>query len=403
VKVGAMTQTPRRLIALAFGVGMLVWSLGLFGPAAILPYLESERGWSVAMISVAITGHFLVSALVVAAMPEIHRAIGLRGTVIAGAIAVYAGFIAWATVPLPYFLFLAALLSGFGLACGSSATINAIISVGFASNRAKALGIALNGTAFGGVLLLPLLTFGGRTFGWEWTLAILGSAAVVILVWMSTVLNDAGKTNGLTQSAGPRDTPMSRRALIRSPRFLSLALAFAIAIFVQVGIYSQLINHLRPMLGIDGATFAMTGCIVLAIAGRSAVAWNIGQANRRVVAAASFLMQAAGVFALAFAPGPVGAVLGCVLFALGLGNLPLLPPLIVQQEFDEQSFTLVVSTVSAVSQIILAFGPMTFGLLYAASGAYTLPFAIGSLLYVVAALTVMLHARVEPRPGDATE
>ena len=80
-----MTQTPRRLIALAFGVGMLVWSLGLFGPAAILPYLESERGWSVAMISVAITGHFLVSALVVAAMPEIHRAIGLRGTVIAGA------------------------------------------------------------------------------------------------------------------------------------------------------------------------------------------------------------------------------------------------------------------------------------------------------------------------------
>ena len=33
---------PRRLIALAFGVGMLVWSLGLFGPAAILPYFQSD-------------------------------------------------------------------------------------------------------------------------------------------------------------------------------------------------------------------------------------------------------------------------------------------------------------------------------------------------------------------------
>ncbi len=134
-----MTEKPPRLIALAFGVGMLVWSLGLFGPAAILPYLQSERGWSVAMISAAITAHFLASALVVAAMPEIHRAIGLRGTVMAGAIAIYAGFIAWVTIPLPYFLFFAALLSGCGLACGSSATVNAIISAGFSTGRAKAL------------------------------------------------------------------------------------------------------------------------------------------------------------------------------------------------------------------------------------------------------------------------
>ena len=55
-----------------------------------------------------------------------------------------------------------------------------------------------------------------------------------------------------------------------------------------------------------------------------------------------------------------------------------------------------ISTVSAVNQIILAFGPMTFGMLYAASGAYTLPFAIGSLLYLVAAITVMLHGAQRP-------
>ncbi len=390
------TEKPRRLIALAFIVGMLVWSLGLFGPAAILPYLQSERGWSVALISTAITAHFLVSALVVAAMPEIHRAITLRGTVLAGAIAIYAGFVAWVLVPSPYLLFAAALLSGFGLACGSSATINAIIGAGFSTGRAKALGIALNGTALGGVFFLQVLTLGGRAIGWEWTIASLGAAAVVILLWMLPALNSAPAKTGAAPSIGPAAAPMNRWTLLRSPRFLSLTLGFAIAVFVQIGIYSQLINHLRPMLGLDGATWAMTGCVVLAITGRSAVAWNIGEANRRVVAALSFIMQAVGVIALALAPGPAVALLGCVLFGLGLGNLPLLPPLIIQQEFDEQSFTLVISTVSAVNQIILAFGPMTFGLLYAASGAYTLPFAIGSLLYVVAALTVMLHARAAP-------
>ena len=398
-----MTESPRRLIALAFSVGLLVWSLGLFGPAAILPYLQSERGWPVALISTAITAHFLMGALVVAVMPEIHRTIGLRATVIAGAIAIYAGFVAWATVPSPYLLFFAALLSGCGLACGSSATVNAIISAGAVPDRAKALGIALNGAAFGGVLILQVLTLGGRTLGWDWTIALLGCAAVVILLWMSAALDRAPGKDGVMAKTGPLAAPMSRRALLRSPRFLSLTLAFAIAVFVQIGIYSQLINHLRPMLGLDGATLAMTGCVVLAITGRSAVAWNIGQANRRIVAAASFIMQAVGVIALALASGPAVALLGCVLFGLGLGNLPLLPPLIVQQEFDEQSFTLVVSTVSAVNQIILAFGPMTFGLLYAASGAYTLPFALGSLLYVVAAVTVMLHARAEPRPAHVAE
>ena len=391
-----MTERRGALIALAFGVGLLVWSLGLFGPAAILPYLHSERGWSVSVISAAITVHFLASALIVSAMPEVHRALGLRLTVIAGAVAVYLGFIAWTLVPAPQFLFLAAIMSGAGLACGSSATVNAIIGSGFTTGRAKALGIALNGAALGGIVLLPLLSLGGRYLGLTWTLALLGAATLVVLLLMSSALGRLGTGVATSAPAGsaPAAVPMSRRALFRSANFRSLALSFSIAIFVQVGIYSQLINHLRPMFGIDGATFAMTGCILLAITGRSAVAWNIGQANRRHVAALTFLMQAAGVVTLAFATTPVVAIAGCVLFGLGLGNLPLLPPLIAQQEFDEKDFVLVVASASAVNQIILAFGPISLGLLYEASGTYSLPFAIGSVLYLVAAAVVMIHANL---------
>jgi MFS family permease len=395
-----MTDKRGGLVALAFGVGMLVWSLGLFAPAAILTYLHIRHGWPVSIISAAITVHFLASALVVSVMPEVHRTLGLRATVMAGAAAIYLGFIAWTLMPAPHFLFLAAILSGAGLACGSSATVNAIIGSGFTTGRAKALGIALNGAALGGIVLLPLLTLGGRHLGLTWTLALLGAATLIVLLLMSSALGRLG-TGGVTSAPGsaPVAAQMTRRALFRSANFRSLALSFSIAIFVQVGIYSQLINHLRPMFGIDGATFAMTGCILLAITGRSAVAWNIGQANRRHVAALSFLMQAAGVVALAFATSPIVAIAGCVLFGLGLGNLPLLPPLIAQQEFDEKDFVLVVASASAVNQIILAFGPISLGLLYEASGTYSLPFAIGSVLYLAAAAVVMLHAK--PRAGAA--
>lgn len=392
------------LVALAFGVALLVWSLGLFAPAAILSYLHTRHGWPVSVISAAVTAHFLTSALVVSAMPEVHRSLGLRGTVMAGAVAIYCGFIAWTLMPGPYFLFFAAIVSGAGLACGSSATVNAIIGSGFATGRAKALGTAINGAALGGIVLLPLLTVGGRYFGLTWTLALLGLASLAALLLMSSALGRI-QTGGAASAPGsaPPAAQMTRRALFRLPRFRSLALSFSIAIFVQVGIYSQLINHLRPMFGIDGATYAMTGCIALAIAGRSAVAWNIGETNRRVVAALTFLMQAAGVVALAFAATPAVAIAGCVMFGLSLGNLPLLPPLIAQQEFDEKDFVLVVASVSAVSQVIVAFGPISLGLLYEASGTYTLPFAVGSALYLVAAAVVMLHAKGERRRVGAVQ
>lgn len=388
------------LVAFAFCVGMVIWSLGLFGPAAILPYLHDQRGWSVPVISAAVTVHFLVSALVVALMPELHRVLGLRGTVITGVIAIYIGFIGWVLVPLVGLLFFAAIVSGVGLACGSAATVSAIVSLGFVTDRAKALGIALNGTAVGGMLLLPLLSLSGNHVGLQWTLALLGGLAFVGLLWMSTCLARFTGGRGGPAAARKPVARLTRGDLFRTARFRSLAFAFSIAVFIQIGIYSQLISHLRPILGADGAALAMTGCVALAILGRFAVAWRIGHANRRRVAAANFLMQAIGVVALALATEPMLALAGCILFGLGLGNLPLLPPLIAQEEFAESEFGLVVATVSAINQIVLAFGPIFFGIVYELGGTYSVPFMIGAMLYLVAAGTIMLHANPKLRPSQ---
>jgi len=187
----------------------------------------------------------------------------------------------------------------------------------------------------GGVLLLPLLSLGAGHLGLRWTLAMLGLLAFVLLLGMSKVIDRLGSGRGEPQSEkSPPATKLTRRDLLGTARFRSLALSFSVAIFIQVGIYSQLINRLRPVLGFDGAAFAMTGCMSLAIFGRLALSWYIGQINQRAVAALNFLMQSIGMIALAVATEPLLAIAGCVLFGLGLGNLPLLPPLIVQEEFE---------------------------------------------------------------------
>jgi len=386
------------LVAFAFCVALVAWSLGLFGPAAVLPYLHEQKGWSISLISAAVTAHFFVSALCVAIMPEIHGVLGIRGTAITASVSVYLGFIAWVVSPLPGLLFLAAIVSGFGLACGSLATVSAIVSLGFTTDRAKALGIALNGTAIGGVLLLPLLSLGAQRFGLPGTLTTLGLLSLVVLLAMSKVIDRLGAGSGdLPPANNPPTAKLTRRDLLRTARFRSLALAFSVAVFIQVGVYSQLINRLRPVLGFDGAALAMTGCVALAILGRFAVSWYTGQTNWRKVAAANFLMQSIGMVALALATEPILAIAGCVLFGLGLGNLPLLPPLIAHEEFEQSEFGLVVATVSAINQIVLAFGPVFFGTLYELTGTYSFPFMIGAMLYVVASATIMLHVNARLR------
>jgi hypothetical protein len=50
-----------------------------------------------------------------------------------------------------------------------------------------------------------------------------------------------------------------------------------------------------------------------------------------------------GVGILATATAPAMLYLGCALFGLGVGNTPLLPGLLVQQEFPKQHFARIVS------------------------------------------------------------
>lgn len=56
--------------------------------------LHASKGWPVAMISGAITAHFLVGAAPIVYLPEAHRSIGLAQTTIIGAVLAGAGIVA---------------------------------------------------------------------------------------------------------------------------------------------------------------------------------------------------------------------------------------------------------------------------------------------------------------------
>ena len=56
------------------------------------------------------------------------------------------------------------------------------------------------------------------------------------------------------------------------------------------------------------------------------------------------------------------------MFGFSVGNLITLPSLIVQREFDPRSFGVLVSLLTAITQITYAFGPGVIGALRDLSG-----------------------------------
>lgn len=143
-----------------FGAGV-----GYYGPSVYLQTLHSSRGWPISTISAAITTHFLLSAAVVAFLPEIHRRFGVAWSTIAGSILVAVGICGWGNARELWQLFPAASLSGAGFALIGGAAINAMVTPWFDRDRPKALSTALNGASIGGRHFCPPL---GRTnrSGW---------------------------------------------------------------------------------------------------------------------------------------------------------------------------------------------------------------------------------------------
>ena len=60
-----------RVVGAAFVLAVFGWGLGFYGPPIYLEAVREAHGWSVPLVSSAVTVHFLVGALVIANLPRI--------------------------------------------------------------------------------------------------------------------------------------------------------------------------------------------------------------------------------------------------------------------------------------------------------------------------------------------
>jgi len=402
----------RQVLAAAFLLAVLGWGLGFYGPPIYLHAVQAARGWPVALVSAAVTTHFLVGALVVANLPALYRRFGLAAVTKAGGAALAAGVAAWALAATPWQLFAATLISGAGWATAGGAAVNAIVSPWFVRTRPAALSTAYNGASIGGVIFSPLWVAAIGALGFPAAALIVGLIVALTLwalgeFWFSRTPGGMGLApdgdapgSAVPLAASPGAKPLPRDRLWRDVKFLTLAAGMALGLFAQIGLIAHLFSLMVPALGDTLAGLAMGAATAAAIAGRTLVGWLMpAGADRRLIACANYAVQILGSLALIAAAGtsvPL-ILLGVLLFGVGIGNATSLPPLIAQVEFVPKDVSRVVALIVAVSQAAYAFAPAAFGLIRgidggADTGAARLFFAAAALVQVLA-IAVFLAGR----------
>lgn len=393
-----------KVVSAAFILAIFAWGIGFYGVGIFIATLSASHAWPVGTLSAAVTFHFLVSAGLVALLPDLHRRFGVAAITRAGALASAIGLLGWGFAPSPWWLAPAAALTGVGWALCSGAAINAMLMPWFDRRRPAALAMAYNGASVGGIAMTPF---------WAWLIAGWGfgpatavvAALMLVVVWplAGLVLDRHPAEFGQHPDgeATPRPAPAAkaapsrdRAALLRDRRFIGLSAAFAIGLFAQMGLVTHLASLLAPVLGVQGAGLAISLVTVFALLGRTVTGWLLpeGEARRRA-AAATFATQVAGSAALMLAGDQAWLLLlGCALFGIGVGNLLSLPPLIVQAEFPPAEVGRVVALMQAINQALYALAPLGFGLMRDFASAEA-AIALALALQVVAGALVLRRPR----------
>ena len=385
-----------RIVAVCFVVATFGWAFGFYGQSVYLAELHRQHGWPASLISAATTSFYLFGALLVVFVAETVRRFGPRNCLLAGTSAMAVAVVLMGQVSQPWQLYLADAVLAVGWAGTSLAMISNTLGLWFDRKRGMAISLALNGASFGGIAGVPLLVIAIGRFGFPHAMMV--AAAVMVVLVMPVVLLFVGPPPSRA-STGPAvvdDAPSSseiRARAFRDVGFLSVSIAFALVLFAQVGFIVHLIAFLDPVIGRSSATVAIAMLTAMAVVGRVLFSTVIDQLNQRLASAISFVSQALALVVIINFRSEALLIAACAVFGFSVGNLITLPSLIVQREFDARSFGVLISLLTAITQVTYAFGPGVIGVLRDLSGSYTLPFYGCIALELAAAALVMIRGK----------
>ena len=392
------------IVAATFVMALFTFGLGFYGLTVYVATLQRLHGWSASTVSAPVTVYYIAGALLTMAIGTAYERLGPRIVVVTGAIAMGIGLAGLGVVAQPWQLYPVFLVMSLGWGAMSGAAINIIPAPWFERRRGLAVSLAFNGATLGGVTITPALIPLIGALGFTRALTTAAIALVVAIALAGIVMRRGPEELGLGPDGGPArpratgspalasvDAKLHwRRDALRTWRFWSVSIPFALGLAAQVGLLTHLVSLVSPTIGAGGAARAISATTAAAVIGRLSTGLVVDRLNPRVVAAATLGIQIVGLGLLASRPPAAAVYIGCALFGLGVGNLTTLPGLILGVEWPRERFSALVSLVVGINQFTFAFGPSLVGVIRDWSGSFGMALGACAALQAIAAIVVML-------------
>lgn len=412
------------IVATVFVAEFVAAGVGTFAVPLFFEPMSRELGWSLTMMTGALTAQAIVYAGISPFLGRILDRFGARPVMLFGALFAGGGLVLLGGIQeIWHFWFLYAGVGALGLHEMGGFTGPVLITKWFVRLRGRAMAFATMGTTVGAMVMAPVLGFLITTRGWRDTWVIMGVMVIVIMVPLTLLFvrkqpEDMGlQPDGLPLEAGmteagtggakqglPQGDASTEVSWTLKEAMQTRTLWIIIVAMNLVGLAASAgVIHLVPFLTLQQGLSAQTASFVVAMRfGASSVSrlvWGFAVDRFHInhCLAVAFLSRAMHPLVLILIPYPYN-VAALVALSITGGGFQVLQPMAFANYYGRRNVGSILGSVRPFLTAASITGPLLIAFVYDLQDSFNLIFSISGGLGVVSAAVVLLAT--PPRKKD---
>ncbi len=386
---------------------------------AYVVLLEREFGWNRTTLSGAFSVVRMEEGLLGPLQGVLLDRFGPRTVMRVGTVVFAAGFFVFARIDSVVGFYGAFMIMAIGASLAGFLSVTTAIVNWFDRKRSMAMGIALLGTAVGG-LLLPLVVWGLEAWGWRAMANISGAIILIVGLPFVQIIRHKPEHYGLLPDGrtptevlpavdGVEAAPLlpeepasfTTRDAMRTRAFWFISLAHTASVLVVSVVMVHFVAYATTDLGysLKAAAGIVTLQTITNLIGRPLGGWVADLTSSRLVTIVAMLGHAVALLLLAYATAPWMIVAFALLNGLAWGaRVPVVVSMRAEY-FGSRSFGAIMGVSSLVVTLGGVIAPVVAAWAYDATQSYTASFTILAILSGLGSLFLVFL----PKPTRAPD
>lgn len=391
-----------RVVAALFIILVFTSGLGFYNHTVMLQALVNERELPITLASSAVSVFFLAGGLAGLLIARSMDSVDVRWIITLGSLLVALSMLGIRWANTAWHLHLLYGLFGIGNTAAGLLPATTLITRWFETKRAMALSIATTGLSVGGILITPASALLIESQGIDKSLvvfAFLYLIGVIPVCWLGLKSNpsDVGvQIDGAALSGEmiSEDSGTNFDQVMRNRYFWGTCVAFIFLMLAQVGGIAHQYGIVGEYLSGEQAAVALAVIPIASILGRLIGGQLLLFISIKRFSLLIMLMQSIALASLAISQSVVVFLVSLALFGITIGNLLMLQPLLIAEEFGRKHYGRVFGVANFMTAIGVSCGPFLMGLIYSRLGSYGNAYLIASL---AGFLGFMIFILVQPK------